>query len=325
MTASGGLYPAGGAARTRWIQALRPARGAVDLSRPAGAFVEEERAASGDMVGVATLLLTGAECPWRCLMCDLWQQTVTGPTPPGALVSQIDAGLAALPPARWLKLYNAGSFFDRAAVPPGDLPAIAGRARRFERLIVECHPSLVGENVLRFRELLGPTALEVAMGLETIHPGVLPKLNKRMTPAGFARAAAFLAGAGINVRAFVLAALPFVSREESILWAGRSLEFAFRSGASVVTVIPTRTGNGALDRLEAEGLFRTPDLGMLEEISASGLAFVRALGRGRVLADTWDLARFSTCRACFDVRTARLEAQNRLQADLPRAGCSACG
>ena len=321
MTAPTNPYPERGADRSRWIQALRPSRAAVDGSSPAGAFVEKERSASGELVPVATLLLTGAECPWRCLMCDLWKQTVPGPTPRGALVSQIDARLASLPPARWLKLYNAGSFFDRVAVPPGDLPAIALRARQFERLIVECHPALVGEGALRFRELLGSTALEVAMGLETIHPAVLPKLNKRMTPARFARATSLLVQAGVDVRAFILCALPFASREESVHWAERSIEFAFGSGASVVTLIPTRSGNGALDLLERHGLFHSPDLGMLEEVSAFGLN----LRRGRVFVDTWDLARFGTCGECADRRKARLERQNGLQADLPRVGCQACG
>lgn len=292
----------------------------MDLSRPAGAFVEEERSASGKLVPVATLLLTGAECPWRCLMCDLWKQTAPGPTPTGALVSQIDAGLAALSPARWLKLYNAGSFFDRFAVPAGDLPAIARCARRFERLIVECHPALVGERALRFRELLGSTALEVAMGLETIHPDVLPKLNKRMTPAGFSRAASLLVGAGVDVRAFVLAGLPFVSREESALWAKRSIDFAFGAGASVVSVIPTRPGNGAMDRLEREGLFVRPDLAMLEEVSAHGLG----LRQGRLLVDMWEPGGLGTCAFCAGTRIARLTAQNLSQVVPAPVRCPRC-
>lgn len=315
------VYPGTGSGRSRWIEGLRPPRGGVDLSRPAGAFVEEERAPDGELVPVATLLLSGAECPWRCLMCDLWKQTVPGPTPPGLLVRQIDASLAALPPARWLKLYNAGSFFDRAAVPLRDLPEIAERSRRFERLVVECHPALADERALRFRDLLSPTVLEVAMGLETIHPVVLPRLNKRMTPELFARAAGLLTGHGIDVRAFVLCGLPFAGREESIVWAVRSVEFAFGAGASAVTVIPTRAGNGALDRLAEEGLFRLPDLGMLEEVFARS-----PLPEGkRLFVDTWDLAPFASCPDCFGPRRDRLEGQNRLQERLPEAVCRSCG
>ena len=63
--------------------------------------------------------------------------------------------------------------------------------RGFERVIVECHPAFVSERCVAFRHLLGGR-LEVAMGLETAHPEVLEKLNKRMTLEQFAAAASFL-------------------------------------------------------------------------------------------------------------------------------------
>src|SRR6185436_7092586 len=97
-----------------------------------------------------------------------------------AIPSQVDVALAVegAAAARQVKLYNSGSFFDRAAIPPEDWPALAERLRRFERVIVECHPALVGESAIRFRDMVG-VRLEVAMGLETAHPDVLEKLNKR--------------------------------------------------------------------------------------------------------------------------------------------------
>ena len=254
-------------------------------------------------------------------MCDLWKGTTRGPTSPGLLPAQVDAGLARLGTARHLKLYNAGSFFDVAAVPTSDLPALAERARRFERLIVECHPSLVGPRVLPFRDLLGPTSLEVALGLETIHPEVLPRLNKRMTAGGFAGAARLLREEGIGVRAFVLVGLPFLSPAESDLWARRSIEFAFRCGAGAVTLIPTRPGAGALDHLARTGHFIPPTLGRLEEVSAWGVA----LGAGRLFADTWDLASFAACAGCLPIRSARLERQNLEQRLVPPVLCERCG
>ena len=45
--------------------------------RPYAFFVEEERSASGEVVPVATVFLTNRECPWRCLMCDLWKNTLS--------------------------------------------------------------------------------------------------------------------------------------------------------------------------------------------------------------------------------------------------------
>jgi uncharacterized Fe-S cluster-containing MiaB family protein len=82
--------------------------------------------ASGAVVPVATIFLTNRECPWRCLMCDLWRNTLVDSVPAGAIPEQIEFALRQLPPARHIKLYNSGSFFDRRAIPPEDFPAIAG-------------------------------------------------------------------------------------------------------------------------------------------------------------------------------------------------------
>jgi radical SAM enzyme (TIGR01210 family) len=313
-------YPAGAAARDRWILERRPPRHSLDPRRAYAALVEDEIAASGEVVPIATIFLTNRECPWRCLMCDLWKSTLTEPVPPGAIAAQIRAALEALAPARGVKLYNAGSFFDPRAVPPEDLGPIAALLAPFERVIVESHPALVGDACLRFRDLLGGT-LEVAMGLETVHPEVLERLNKRMTLAQFDAAAAFLANAGIALRAFILAGLPFLDEAEGLAWTKRSIGHAFERGASAVAVIPTRAGNGALEALSAAGAFSEPRLSVLED----ALDFGFALRRGRVFADLWDLERFCRCEACFPRRASRLAAMNLTQRVLPRLGCSGCG
>ena len=62
----------------------------------------------------------------------------------------------------------------------------------------------------------------------------------------------------IALRVFVLAGLPFVSEQESTEWAERSVEKAFEWGAETVAIIPTRPGNGALDRLRESGEFTLP-------------------------------------------------------------------
>ena len=261
-------------------------------------------------------------------MCDLWRGMLPTRVPAGAIPAQLDFALAHVGPARQLKLYNSGSFFDAGAIPPAEHDALAERVRSFERVIVECHPTLVGASCLRFRDRLavglgegkrGPE-LEVAMGLETVHPEALERLNKRMTLDQFARAAAFLAQHQIAMRAFVLVQPPFVPREEAVAWAARSVDFAFACGASVVSLIPTRAGNGALDALQAQGVFTPPTLAALEAAAAYGLG----LGRGRVFADLWDLERFATCRACFPRRRERLQVMNTRQELPPPVLCSEC-
>jgi radical SAM enzyme (TIGR01210 family) len=320
-------YPDSARERAQWILSRRSSRNTVDPRRPYAAVVEHERAESGEIVPVTTLFLTNRECPWRCLMCDLWKNTLTESLPPGAIPGQIDwalnqLGVTAAPTAprpRHIKLYNSGSFFDPRAVPPGDHPAIAERLREFERVIVECHPALVDDPVLRFRDLL-TGKLEVAMGLETAHPEVLARLNKRMSLEQFSRAAAFLREHDIALRVFVLVKPPFLDDGEALHWAKRSLDVAFDCSATVACLIPTRAGNGAMEALAAEGNFTPPDLALVEEATRHGIA----LRRGRVFADLWDLETFSRCPACFPERKARLERMNLGQFVEPLVPCSHC-
>lgn len=313
-------YPATAEERTRWILAKRGPRRALDPRKPVAAHVESEPSESGEAVAVATVFLTNRECPWHCLMCDLWQATLTETIPEGAIAEQVRQALAGLPPARWVKLYNAGSFFDPRAIARSEYEPVAREIAGFERVIVESHPALVGEDVVRLRDLL-PGRLEVAMGLETVHPGVLRRLNKGMTAEDFERAAARLNEAGVALRAFVLVGLPFLRDDEAQDWTARSVAFAFDCGAEVVAVIPTRPGNGALDALRRRGEFDPPVLAALESAAAAALDS----GRGRVLADLWDLERFSSCPSCFPIRRERLVAMNLSQRVLPKVSCARCG
>ena len=453
-----GRYPERAPERDGWILARRGGRNPLDPFRPHGLLVEEERAEAGEIVSVATIFLTNRECPWRCLMCDLWKHTLVESVPAGAIPAQIDYALAELakqrragfqpasagespvagdngkqplspnpriqipsreislrqgppshrssppgsapvelgavparrsadfspPPAvspgrqgsglksallnsmavppgregartfppplhglavqleslgtapRQIKLYNSGSFFDPRAIPPPDYQAVAERVRAFDRVIVECHPALVGESALKFRDLLGATdsnranpppyggrcgrKLEVAMGLETAHPEVLEKLNKRMTLDQFRRAAEFLCANGIALRVFVLVKPPFLGEAEALHWAERSVDFAFDCGATAVSLIPTRFGNGALEALAGHGEFSPPKLSTLEAALQYGIR----LRRGRVFADLWDLEKFSVCSICFEQRRARLKEMNLAQAPEPPIVCDCC-
>ncbi len=330
--------------RSRWIRERRAPRPTFDVRVPHGAFVELERSAAGELLPTLTVLLRSRECPWHCLMCDLWKSTVSHSIPPGAVPAQIDAALTrrvASPfgRVRQVKLYNSGSFFDAGAVPPSDYPAIARRLAGFERLIVECHPRLVNRRALQFRDRLFESPppsehfvgawrraavipqLEVALGLETVHPAALDRLNKGMTLDDFRRAADFLRAHEIALRVFVLVQPPFVPETEALEWVERSLNFAFDCGATAISIIPTRLGNGALDDLARTTRFSPPKLETLESAFDRGLA----LTRGRVFADLWDIDRFSSCPTCLPARRERLSAMNLQQTVAPPIHCAACG
>lgn len=314
------LYPETAAARDRWILNQRSSRNTLDPRRPYAFHLENERSASGELVPVATVFLTNRECPWRCLMCDLWRNTIVNTVPVGAIPEQIRFALSRLPAARQIKLYNSGSFFDGQAIPPEDYEAVAAQVASFERVIVESHPALVGDRCLRFRDLLA-AQLEVAMGLETVHPIALERLNKRMTTGQFAKGAEYLRKHAIDLRVFVLVQPPFISPGDALHWAQRSLDFAFDCGATVVTLIPTRAGNGATDRLMGNGDFVPPNLQVVEDALEYGVC----LKRGRVFVDLWDIDRIATCHDCRAKRIARLAAINESQSLREKAQCDSCG
>ena len=338
--------PVSAAERDRFVLEHRGARAHLDPWHHQGVVIEDERTAAGDVARVATVFLTGRECPWRCTMCDLWKHTTEADTPRGAIPAQIGAARDELrdcvPAVTAMKLYNAGSFFDPRAVPVSDYGEIAARLIGLDHVIVESHPALIGQRVDLLLDALhqphlwrrgfSPArsadterpALEVAMGLETANPTALDLLNKRFTIDQFRSAAAALRARGIALRVFLLISPPFVSDEDQDAWLIQSIDVAFASGASVVSLVPTRSGNGAVERLAAAGLFREPSLEDVERSLAIGLA--AAGGRGRVVVDLWDLQRFASCPACFERRKTRLHTMNLAQTvSAPSAACACCG
>jgi radical SAM enzyme (TIGR01210 family) len=300
-----------------WILAQRGPKLPLDPWKPHAFLVEPERTSAGKVEDVATIFLTNRECPFRCLMCDLWKYTTDERVPAGAIPAQIAWALERLPAAPHLKLYNAGNFFDAQAIPPGDLPAVARLVAHFRTVIVECHPLLVGPRCLAFREMM-TGSFQIAMGLETVHPEILPQLNKRMTLPDFSRAVRFLRDNGLTARAFILLRPPFLTEAEGVEWAKRSLRWAFDQGVECCSVIPTRAGNGAMEHLQAQGLFEPPSLASLEEVVAHGIE----LQAGRAFADLWDIEQLFTCPHCGPARASRLRTMNLTQTVPPPVECT---
>lgn len=327
------LYPSTGAERDRFILERRGNRIPQDPWRYQNLIVEDEVTADGAVVPIATVFLTGRECPWRCAMCDLWLHTTVTDTPVGAIPAQLAAARQALAleeaPVTRMKLYNAGSFFDPRAVPEGDYGEIAARLSGLTHVVVESHPALVGprvDSLLRAFQRCDSSGsvpqIEVAMGLETAHPGALEKLHKHMTVDAFRSAAVQLRHRGLALRAFLLVFPPFVPQAEQDAWLLESIEVAFSCGAGIVSLIPTRAGNGTLEALVHEGLFSAPRLSDVERSVA--LAYQNYPDHGRIFVDLWDLDRFSNCRSCFEGRRRRLHLMNLEQRLLPEIRCPEC-
>ena len=299
------------------IRGYRPEKAAVKVTEPYMFLHEREMQKSGRVESVNTIFLTNKECPFTCLMCDLWKHTLDEPTPTGAIPAQIEFALSKLPDASVVKLYNSGNFFDGKAIPECDYQSITELLSGYDHVIVENHPKLIGPVVDRFQKML-KGSLEIAMGLETIHPHVLPALNKNFSIDDFKKAASFFRKRCVEMRVFLLLNPPYLTdKKENYEWCMKSVELAFDQGVNACTIIPTRDGNGIMQKLKANGDYIPPKLNALETVFADALS----LNRGRVFCDTWDLGLFSECSGCFEARKDRLEKMNITQKVQPEIMC----
>ncbi len=294
----------------------------VDPYTAHGSLLDEERRPDAQIERALTVFLAGAECPFTCSFCDLWRWTIDGPTPPCALTRQLENVLQAFagPVPDRLKLYNASNFFDQRAVPSEDVLGIATLAASFAAVTVESHANTIGPRTLAFARTI-PGRLEVAAGLETIHPVASAHLNKRLDLARFDWAARFLSDNGIDLRVFVLLGVPYVHAGESVAWTVRTVEYAVERGASVVSIIPVRGGNGEMERLQAFGQFAPPTLSQLEAALDECSQFTRTV----VTADLWDVERLGACEHCRSERIERLRRLNVTGRAEPRIACAICG
>lgn len=309
-----------GSAADRRIRSLRGPKPAADPWQAHGSLIEDERRPNGTIERALTVFLAGAECPFTCSFCDLWRWTIDTPSPEGALPHQLSTLLDTVSEApQRLKLYNASNFFDARAVPPVDRPRIAALASGFAGVTVESHANTIGAPVLDFAHMLSGR-LEVAIGLETIHPDAMAHANKRMTLPGFDAAARFLTTHDIDLRVFVLLGAPYVPCDAAVEWAVKSVAYAGARGAAVVSVIPVRGGNGELERLESLGHFTPPSLAHLEATIDACLP----TGHAVITADLWDIDRLTACPACRSTRIDRLRRINLTGIAEPPISCPVC-
>lgn len=319
------------------VESARGPRSSLDVRKPVAAWCENEADGAGGTVQVATIILTAAECPWRCTMCDLWKHTLTHPTPAGAIPEQIETGLRAVGDnSSWIKLYNSGSFFDRRSIPRSDYQAIASLCQNFDRVIIENHPRLCDERILEFASLL-TAKLEIAIGVESLQTGMLRRLNKGMNRDDIDRAIEFHHRHKIDTRAFVLIRPPHTHDAEAAVWTTLTVRHLFRKGVRHVSMVPVRAGNGWLDKLAGSGDFQPPSIATIERSLDKAMLLKKS---GVVTVDLWDwpsshsettihkesrepdIQRY--CPDCVGRRGARLSKMNLLQTMQPPIECQCC-
>lgn len=300
----------------RWVRAKRPPKTEKPLESPIHHWVEEEFLYGSGPGTVGTIVINNRECPYSCLMCGYWQTTTDRTPGDGLVAAQVRSALRSLPPLDSVKLYNCGNFFDPLAVPPADVRETAEIVSDIDLVVVECHPALVGPEVLSFAGRL-EGGLEVAMGLEVADTALLAMLNKKMTLGMFRRATGFLKERGVLVKAFILVKPPFVGEGEALLLGRETVDFARKVGADTVSLIPTVTTPGVMEDLQRDRFFAPPHLRTLYEVVR------HALDEGglRVLVDLWEFDDLPGCGSCKGaLRDAFVEVNTGQR--LPRVDCS---
>ena len=131
------------------------------------------------------------------------------------------------------------------------------------------------------------------MGLETIHPDGDGAAQQAARPLALrCRGARFSRDNDIDLRVFVLLGAPYVPAEESVEWTVRTVEYAVARGASVVSIIPVRGGNGEMERLAGARALHAADAVQLEDALDGCLQ----VGASVVTADLWDVERLPRVR-----------------------------
>ena len=219
-----------------------------------------------------------------------------------------------------MKLYNAAAFrHARGTEADSEGVAEALQVCRGDRRIA---PALVGRTSIDSSRrssvigINGMSASRVAMG-GTGTDAML--VEQRFTLERFAEAAKALDDRGVALRVFLLISPPFIPSHEQDAWLLHSIDAAFSCGASVVSLVPTRPGNGAIERLATAGWFRAPHL---EDIERSCVGPGHG-GSWTSFVDAWDLERFAQCSHCTGARRDRLQDMNLEQIVLPQCPCPA--
>jgi len=87
----------------KWIVSNRGKKNIVNPRKPYAWLVEKEHAISGKIENTAIIFLTNRECPFHCLMCDLWKNTTEKSVPIGSIPDQIEWALTQMPKAKHFK------------------------------------------------------------------------------------------------------------------------------------------------------------------------------------------------------------------------------
>jgi len=202
-----------------------------------------------------------------CTMCGHVRGTTRGnEISVSDFKTQIDEELSKFDWAQFpmLCVYNSGSFLNPDELPIEARDHILKRIsdiHSIRRLVIESRPEFITPSVLDTLEgTLTNTELEIGVGLESSDDVVRDLLiNKNFTTIDYLNAVSVMRGRRVNLLTYVLLKSPFLTEREAIDDAQETIEFAFRTGAHIVSIEPVSVQDFTLVHfLHEVGQFRTP-------------------------------------------------------------------
>jgi len=233
----------------------------------------EKDVVNGKVTDSLAVILSTSGCVWgqksNCTMCGYYLDSRSGASLMDDLRSVIDDQET----ARFLKIYNSGSFLDPEEIPRDvqkDLVGLAGD--RFDRVLIESRPEFITrssiEDLRKFAEL------EVAVGLESADNDVLMhSINKGFTFQNFEVAAGLLRSMDIPLRTYLLLKPPFLTEGDAIKDVVHSIR-AVEDLSETISVNPMNIQNFTfVEHLFRKGKYHPPYLwSLLECLTTSSAA-----------------------------------------------------
>ena len=177
------------------------------------------------------LILSSGKCSWaKCFACG-WGK-LEAPVDVHALKDKVEK--FDLEGVDRLKVFASGSFLDDAQFPKEFRKWFADYVKKkgVKELVIESRPEFITEDSLKDFEGIN---LTVAIGLECADNEVLEKYNKGFKVEDYLRAVDLLHSKGFHVRTYLMANIPFGSKE----LLKKSVEFVkkhMKEGDSIVII-----------------------------------------------------------------------------------------
>lgn len=246
----------------------------VDVDEPAKIWKDRDRF-DGEPLDALTVVLRTKGCEWLlksgCTMCGYFGDSHFQQVSAASILAQFEAAMKEHQGEELIKIYTSGSFFDETEIPAEARREILERVGGLTgRLSVESQPQILTPQLVQ-EATSRVDRMEVGFGMESTQPDVLAhSVNKSWRFAQFEKGARLLTENGGLVKTYLLLKPPFLSEQEAIDDALRSIRKAAPL-SHTVSINPVNVQRHTLvERMYKNGSFRPPWLWSASHVVLEG-------------------------------------------------------